>query len=205
MTSPVTSWKSSNSAWVPASEVGEISLKRVLQAILALVVLVGFALPGMAAAEVKIGVVNIARIMEQAPQAEAASKLLEKRFSQRDASLSEERDAIRKLEEQLQRDGDVMAANKRAELEKEVRERGREYKRSFDNFKEDVNIARNEELAKLQKQVLQAIAEIAEKEQYDLIVTENVVYASKRVDLTEKVLARLKEMFNADKQPGATR
>ena len=180
-------------------------MKRVLQAILALVVLVGFALPGMAAAEVKIGVVNIARIMEQAPQAEAASKLLEKRFSQRDASLSEERDAIRKLEEQLQRDGDVMAANKRAELEKEVRERGREYKRSFDNFKEDVNIARNEELAKLQKQVLQAIAEIAEKEQYDLIVTENVVYASKRVDLTEKVLARLKEMFNADKQPGATR
>lgn len=180
-------------------------MRRFLQAVLAVVAVAGLGLSGVAAAEVKIGVVNVARIMEQAPQAEAASKQLEKRFSQRDAALGAERDAIRKLEEQLQRDGDIMAPGKRAELEKEVRERGREFKRSYDNFKEDVNIARNEELAKLQKQVLQAIAEIAEREQYDLIVTENVVYASKRVDLTEKVLGRLKEMFGTERQSAPAR
>ena len=149
------------------------------------------------AEDVKIGVVDIPKLMEQAPQAQHASSVLEKRFAEREAKLSEEREAIRKLEEQLKRDGDVMAASKKTSLEKEIRDRTRDFKRSWDNFKEDLNIARNEELGKLQREVIKAIIEVSKSERYDLVVTENVIYASDRVDITDKVLARLKDLFQA--------
>lgn len=168
-------------------------LMRVTMAFVCLAVLAGTA----AAAELKIGVVNIPRLMEQAPQAEAASKQLEKRFGPREAELTSEREAIRKLEEQLKRDAAVMSAAKRSELEKEIRDRAREFKRASDDFKEDLNIARNEELGKLQRQIIKAIVDLSEQEQYDLVLTDNVIYASKRVDLTDQVLKRLNEMFKA--------
>lgn len=145
--------------------------------------------------DLKVGVVNIPKLMEQSPQAQSASKVLEKRFAPREAELTDQREAIRKLEEQLERDGDVMAASRRAELEKEIRDRTRDFKRSSDDFKEDLNIARNEELAKLQRQVLQAIIEISKQEKYDLVLTDSVIYASQRVDFTGKVLEKLQELF----------
>lgn len=161
--------------------------------------LVALALLGVSAAvmaeDLKVGVVNIPKLMEQAPQAQSASKMLEKRFGPREAELTDQREAIRKLEEQLERDGDVMAASKRADLEKEIRDRSRDFKRSSDDFKEDLNIARNEELAKLQRQVLQAIVEISKQEDYDLVLTDSVIYASQRVDFTGKVLEKLQELF----------
>lgn len=166
---------------------------RIIAAFAFLGVLTGTA----AAAELKIGVVNIPRLMEQAPQAEAASKQLEKRFGPREAELISEREAIRKLEEQLKRDAAVMSAAQRSELEKEIRQRSREFKRASDDFKEDLNIARNEELGKLQRLIIKAIVEISERDNYDLVLTDNVIYASKRVDLTDQVLKRLNEMFKA--------
>jgi outer membrane protein len=164
-------------------------------AILLLSVITATAVAAPAHAEVKVGVVNIPLLMEQAPQAQAASKELEKRFSPREAELAAEREAIRKLEEQLQRDADVMAASRKAELEQQLRERSREYKRTADDFKEDLNIARNEALGNLQRDVVKAIGEIAEADKYDLVLTDNVIYASKRVDFTARVLERLKENF----------
>jgi outer membrane protein len=145
--------------------------------------------------ELRIGFVNIPKLMDQSPQKQAAGAMLEKRFAPRDAELADQREAIRKLEEQLERDGAVMAASKRADLEKEIRERTRDFKRSSDDYKEDVNIARNEELAKLQRDVLEAIVEISRQEDYDLVLADSVIFASKRVDFTDQVLEYLRKQF----------
>jgi outer membrane protein len=161
----------------------------------ALIALLAWA--GPAQSEVKVGVVNIPLLMDRAPQAEAASQELERRYAPREAELNTEREAIRKLEETLLRDADVMAASRKAELEAELRSRSREYKRAADDFKEDLNISRNEALGLLQREVVKAIGEIAKSENYDLVLTDNVVYASPSVDFTERVLERLQENFQA--------
>ncbi|MDD3517243.1 MAG: OmpH family outer membrane protein [Chromatiales bacterium] len=146
------------------------------------------------AAETKIGFVNINRLIEQAPQAEAASKGLEREFSPRNAELTTERDALRQMQQRLERDGDVMPADKRADLERDFRNRSREFKRAQEMFTEDLNARRNEEIAKVQRLIFNAILELAEQEQYDLIVTESVLFASTRIDLTPRILERLKQM-----------
>jgi outer membrane protein len=147
--------------------------------------------PIIASAEAKIGFVNMVDIMEKSPQAEAARKSLEKEFANRDKKLTAVRDGILKLEETLKQDAAIMSDSRRAEIEKKVLNKKREYNRQQDELREDFNIRRNEELSKLQKNMHLVIVEIAKKEDYDLVVTQPVLFASSRIDLTERVLQEL--------------
>ena len=135
----------------------------------------------------------MAEIMEKSPQADAARKSLEKEFSSRDKKLTSVRDEILKLEETLKKDGAIMSDSRRTELEKEILNKKREYNRQQDELREDFNIRRNEELGKLQKQMHEVIVNVAKSEKYDLVVTQPVLFASDRIDLTERVLQELKK------------
>ncbi len=148
------------------------------------------------AQELKVGWVNAAQVLEQAPQAEAARTKLEKEFAPRDRTLVAEQKALRQKEEKLARDGAVMSESERKKLERDILSDTRDLKRARDEFREDLNIRRNEELAKLQKMVIETIREIAKGGQYDLVVTDGVLFASDRVDMTPAVLARLKKDFD---------
>lgn len=143
--------------------------------------------------QLKIGFVNAARILDHSPQAEQARKRLEKEFAPRDKALVDAQRTLRTLEDQLVKDGAVINETERRRLDRRIRDQRRELKRAQDEFREDFNIRRNEELGKLQKLVYEAIVNLAETEGFDLIVNDGaVIFASKQVDITDKVLSRLK-------------
>jgi outer membrane protein len=170
-------------------------LKRFILALVALAAISFAGTQTAVAADLMIGVVNIPKLLEQSPQKAAADRVLEERFGPRAGELKAEGEALKKLEERLETDGPTMSAAQKAELERELRDRSREFKRAQDNFREDLNFARNEEYGKVQRAVLQAIVQISEESKYDLVLTENVVYASERVDITDQVLQRLRASF----------
>jgi outer membrane protein len=144
------------------------------------------------AADMKIGFVSIAKILSSAPQADAASKRLEREFAPRQKGLVEAQNSLRRLEERLSKDGAVMSESQRRSLEGDIRNQARELKRTSDEFREDFNLRRNEELGKFQKQVLDVINSVASEEGFDLVVNDGAtLYASSRVDVTDKVLSRL--------------
>jgi outer membrane protein len=144
------------------------------------------------AAQLKIGFVNAARVLEEAPQAEKAQKLLEKEFSSREKKLVVLQRKIKKLDEKLSRDGAVMSEPERRRLEREIISNKRELKRSREEFREDLNIRRNDAFEKLRRRVYKVIVFIAEKEKYDLIVSDGVIFASKQIDITNAVVEQLK-------------
>jgi outer membrane protein len=166
-------------------------ISKVVQVLVMMLVL----LPVIASAEseTKIGFVNMVALMEKSPQAEAARKGLEAEFSSRDKKLTAVRDEVLKLEETLKNDGPIMNDKNRGELEKKILNRKREYNRQQDELREDFNIRRNEELGKLQKKVHEIIVGVAKAENYDLVVTQPVMYASERIDLTEHVLKEMQK------------
>lgn len=148
------------------------------------------ATPAMAG-ELKIGFVNVPKLLEKAPQAEKAKKELEKEFSPRDKRLVSEQKEIKQLEEKLAKDGAIMGDAERQKLEKDVLNRKREGQRLQNEFREDFNIRRNEELGKLQREVFEAIQAMAKEESFDLVLTDGVVFASDQIDVTEKVSKKL--------------
>lgn len=143
------------------------------------------------AADIKIGVVNSARIMAKAPQAGKATAALEKEFAPRQKRLIASQQAIKKLDEKLARDAKLMSAAESRKLQTSIREKTRDLKRDQEEFREDFNLRRNEELGKIQRIIGEAIKALAESEKYDLVLADGVIFASKTVDITGKVLQRL--------------
>ncbi|MBU1192001.1 MAG: OmpH family outer membrane protein [Gammaproteobacteria bacterium] len=153
-------------------------------------------LPTMALAEVKVGFVNTVKLMEEAPQAKAAISKMEGEFAPREKELVAIQRDIKTAEDKLSRDAAVMSDSDRTKVERDLVNRKRDLKRSQDEFREDLNIRRNEELAKLQRRLYDAIVDLAKAENYDLIVSEGVVFASTRIDITDAILTRLKKSDN---------
>lgn len=164
------------------------------------VVLIGVALqlsPAPVLAQVKVGFVNISKVLDKAPQAESARERIEKEFAPRDRELLNQQKEIRAMEDKLVKDGAVMSATERQRQESEIRSLKREIRRLQDEFREDLNLRRSQELSKLQRKVTEVIQELAKAEAYDLIVTDGVIYAGERVDITEKIIGRLNAEFKS--------
>lgn len=149
------------------------------------------------AAEMKIGVVNAPKVLEQAPQAGEARALLEAEFSPRDKAMQASQLELKKLDERLLRDGAIMSESERRKLERDIISRKRDLKREREEFTEDLNIRRNEAFENLRRRVFQVIIDIAKSEHYDLILSDGVVYASDNVDITSMVIQRLNTEFKA--------
>lgn len=144
-------------------------------------------------AELKIGFVNAVQIMDSAPQVEEANSRLEQEFAPRQKKLVNDQKKIKEMEERLAKDSSIMSASESMKLSREARDKGRELQREQEEFREDYSIRRNEELDKLQKKLIQVIQTLAKEEKFDLILSEGVVWASPQVDITDKVLERLKK------------
>lgn len=157
-----------------------------------LVFVLGFvAMAGLAnAADLKIGYVNAVKVIEEAPQGESALKKLEAEFAPRDKQIVEMQNRLKQMEQDLEKNALVLKENEHRSKEFEIVTLKRDLRRATQEFREDYNLRRNEELAALQKIVQKTIAEIAKQENYDLIL-ESAVYAGPKVDVTDKILKKL--------------
>jgi outer membrane protein len=165
--------------------------RKTIHAVLISMVAVGVLAQGADAVELKVGYVNAVKVIEEAPQGEAALKKLEAEFGPRDKKLVAMQAKVKKLEDELDKNGLLMKDAQRRAKELEIVGLKRDVRRATQEFREDYNLRRNEELAALQKIVYKVIVDIAKQENYDLILHEGTIYASKRVDLTDKVLKKL--------------
>ena len=172
--------------------------KTIYMAVLA-VALTGIA-SNVGAQELKVGFVDATKVFEKSPQYEAARKSLETEFSRRDDDLVAQRKQLKKLEEKLSRDGAVMSESEVKRLERDIVSRRRKLKNAQDEFREDFNIRRNEEFNKLRRVVAEIVRQVGKDEGIDMIFSDGVVYASKRVNISEKILQRLKDKFKAAKK-----
>lgn len=149
------------------------------------------------AQDLKVGFVNPARVSSESPQAEAARRKLEQEFAPRDQELVEMQKELQKMEERLNRDAAIMSEGERRKLEREVVERKREIRRAQEAFREDFNIRRNEELGNLQRRIVDTITRVAKERGFDLVVSDGVIFASDRIDITNVIIERLQQQADS--------
>jgi len=140
---------------------------------------------------VKLGVVNVALLLEQAPQAKNASSNLEKEFSPQQAELKSLASKLEKKQSDYQKNKSVMSDSQKMTKEREITMMTREIQRRRNDIQELLNLRRNEELAKLQTVVNDAIKAIGKQQGFDLILYEGIAYTNNRVDVTQDVLKHL--------------
>ena len=161
-----------------------------LAALVAVLLLTGAVLPAAAQGESKIGFVNTQRILREAAPAVRAQKKIEAEFSKRDQEMARMADQLKKLQDELERQGVTMAESQRRTKERDFADLNREFQRRQREFREDLNQRRNEELAQVVEQANRVIRQIAEQEKFDIIF-QDAVYANARIDITDRVIKAL--------------
>ena len=143
------------------------------------------------AAELKVGYVQVDKILQEAPQTAESGKKLEREFGPKSQELDRTQKQIRDIEAVLDKDGITLAETERRNKEREVSNLKIEFQRKQRELREDINLRKNEELASLQDRINKAVQTVAEAEGYDLVVYSGVAFASKKIDVTDKVLKLL--------------
>jgi outer membrane protein len=165
-------------------------LKHTFPIVAALLLMLAAAAAG--AADIKIGFVDVERIRRESAPAERASKLLEKEFAPRAQDLQRREAQAKTLQGQLEKDAMTMSESERRSKEQELSRMSVDLQRLQREYREDLNMRRNQELATLFERADRVIKQIADAEKFDLIVQE-AVFRSPRIDITESVLKALAE------------
>jgi len=138
-----------------------------------------------------IGFVDIPYLIQEAPQAVEAERRLEAAFAPRQAELAEERERLDAMSAELIDINSGLSEADKLQLDREVRALERRIKRSEQDFREELNIQKNNEFKFVRERVLDAIARFGRDQDFDLIVSDGVLYANKRIDVTERILQEL--------------
>jgi outer membrane protein len=138
----------------------------------------------------KIGFVNTERILRESAPAKASQQKLEQEFSKREKAIQDSAVKLKEMTDKLERDAAVMSESERLKRQREAADLERDVQRRQREFREDLNQRRNEELAAVIERANRSIRQIAEAEKYDIIFQE-AVFASPRIDITDKVLRAL--------------
>ena len=148
-------------------------------------------LSGQASAEIKMGVVNFQKLLEDAPQTKTAMQALENEFAPRRRELLTLQNDLKARDDKLQKEGAVMSEADRAKAEKALRDQQREFSRKAGEFQDDAGTRKNEEIGKVQRYLVSEIRTYATAQGYDLLLGEGVVFAKGPLDITANVLAVL--------------
>jgi outer membrane protein len=166
-----------------------MSLRRWAIGISAAVTLAAAAAPAWA--DLKIGVVNYAKLMQESPQAKAAQDALRGEFAGKQKDLQTQQQSLKSKEESLQRDSATMTADQRTAAERDLRDGNRELQLKVQQYQDDFNARQNEELSKLQKTLVEEVQTFAQAQKFDLVLADGVIFAAPVLDVTPQVLTAL--------------
>ena len=138
----------------------------------------------------KFGFVNTERILRDAQPAQRAQKKIEAEFQKRDQELAKIAEQLKRMQDDLDKNAVTMGEAQRRNREREFADLNRDFQRKQREFREDLNQRRNEELAQVVELANRVIRQIAEQEKFDIIF-QDAVFASPRIDITDKVIKAL--------------
>ena len=142
-------------------------------------------------ADLKVGYVEVQKILQEAPQTIEINKKLEKEFNVRSDKLKTDIKTLTDRQTAFNKDSLTMKDSEKESKVKGLDQLRIDIQRKDRELKEDFNIRKNEELAALQDQVNKAVTSVAKAEGYDLVVYNGVAYANEKIDITDKILKSL--------------
>jgi outer membrane protein len=143
------------------------------------------------AADLKIGVVDYGKLMEESPQAKVVVEAIRTEFTPRQRDLQNQQTTLKAKEDKLQKDGATMTEDQRQRSEKELRDSYRDLSRKQQEVQDDFNARRNEEMSRLQRTLIEEVRVYAKAQNFDLVIADGVIYSTPTLDITPAILTAL--------------
>lgn len=154
-----------------------------------------FAFP--AHAEIKVGVLDYGRLMDESPQGKVLLESLRNEAAAKQRELQTTAQSLQGKRDKLAKDRATMTADQVSRAEKDLRDGERDLARRQSEVQDDFNARRNEEMSKLQRTLIEEVRSYAKAQSFDLVLTDGVIYATGALDITPGVLQVLQSRGGA--------
>ncbi len=173
-------------------------MARVLTLLLALML----AGPALGQAELRIGYVDMKRLLDNAPQVLAGRAELDLEFRPRNEALLADEERLVDMEQELAESSGLSSEQVLAR-EREIRNLRRSIDRRREDLADELNFRRNAEIKTLGEEIELAVQTVAQREGFDLVLSSPVAFASDRIDITEQVLEFLEVDYELRSRPAS--
>lgn len=143
----------------------------------------------------RVGYVDMQRLIDSAPHVLAARERLRAEFDARDRELTIEEARLAELDARLRDEGPAMAAEARDTLQRQADALRRSIERTQQRLRDELDARSREEIDRAWPLIIEAVSDYAREAGYDLVVQSPVIYVSGRIDITERVLERLRQDY----------
>lgn len=140
----------------------------------------------------RIGYVDMKRLIDQAPQMQAARERLRNEFDARDAELKTEVARLAGLDARLRDEAATLAAPDLTALQRQAETLRRSIDRTRQRLQQELAARSDEEIERTWPLIDEAVADYAREAGLDLVVQSPQVFVSGRIDITDRVLERLR-------------
>lgn len=149
---------------------------------------------GFAAAQenaLKIGFVDIQKVLNESAKGKEAKAKLEKERDAKQQEIRAKEEDIKKVEADLQKQGAVLSEAARRERQEAINRKIRDLRRLFEDFNRDLQKRETELLNEILREIRKLVVAYGKEQQYTLILEaqSGIIYASQGADLTDEVLA----------------
>jgi outer membrane protein len=162
------------------------------RAVLAAALLAILCAPGLAAADVKIGYVDLQRALNESAAGKKAKEDFRGQVDKLEGQLKGKKEELDRLKEELERKGTVMADDQRRKLETEFEQKRLDLKRRFEDSQAELQKKDQELTGKIIQDLQAIIKEVGDRDGFTLILelgSSPVLYFKKSADITDEVLS----------------
>ena len=153
-------------------------------------------------AETKIGVLDFGRLLEESPQGKVLLESLSSEAAAKRRDLQGAATSLQTKRDKLAKDRATMSPDQITRAERELRDGERDLARRQAEAQDQLNDRRNEEMGKLQRDLITEVRAFAKAQNYDVVITEGVIYATQAMDMTPALLQSLQSRPAAAKPAG---
>lgn len=128
------------------------------------------ALCGLAAAQSKVGIINLQRAVLETAEIKKASAELEAKYRPRQQSMEKLQKDLENIQQQLQTMGDKLTQAAQVDLQTQGQRKQRELQRLDEDLRADVDRERNEILGRSTQKMQEVVKKLSEEKGLDVVI-----------------------------------
>lgn len=154
----------------------------------------------LAYADVKIGVVDIQWLIDNSPYSSKATQILQQEFKTKEEQINSDIKLLREMQDDFKNNQNNLSDVQLKTRERRILTLERDIKRAESDFKELLNLRKNEEMLKVQQIIVQSIEQVGKRDEFDVIFYDSIAYFNKQINISENVLDLVKEKFQNEQK-----
>ncbi|HVO94937.1 MAG TPA: OmpH family outer membrane protein [Terriglobales bacterium] len=138
---------------------------------------------------IKIGYVDVQRVIAESQAGKRAKDRFQAQVKKAEADVQKERTELERLKNDLDKKGPLLKEEERRNMEADFQKRSVNLQRTMNDYQQDLRQKESEMMADILKELEQIVNEVGKAEKFTLIFERSqIIYSDQGIDITNKVI-----------------